>query len=152
MFFRELVFSQDEIKDIVNRPDFDVLSALESHRALLLKKEESLQELLATVDKTIGNLKGENKMRIKDYYQGFSDEKVEKMRREVKERYGEDALLKSEASVTKLSKEEWASVQAEGEDIWKTVAATWPQDPIARSCRSKSTGGDYGYPTSTTIA
>jgi MerR family transcriptional regulator, thiopeptide resistance regulator len=93
--------------------------------------------LLATVDKTIRNFKGERQMKIKDYYQGFSETEIEKMRSEVKEKYGENALNESEAKVTKLSKAEFARVQAEGETIWKTVAGLMAKGPESREVQAQ---------------
>lgn len=127
MFFRELGFGLDEIKNIILQPDFDVLEALESHRKLLAKKAERIDELLATVDKTIKQKKGETKMQIKDYYQGFSDEKIEKYRDEVRCRWGEKTLKDSEARVIKMSKEKFAAVQAEGGKIFQTISENMPR-------------------------
>ena len=53
-------------------------------------------------------------MSIKEYYQGFSDEKIERYRREVKERWGEKTLKDSEARVLKMGKEKFAELQSEG--------------------------------------
>ncbi len=122
MFFRELGFGLDEIKNIMSRPYFNVLEALETHRALLTKKAERIGELLQTVDLTIKKIKGEAMMSIKEYYQGFSDEQIEKYRQEVKERWGEDVLRESEARVKKMGKQQFAALQAEGGVIFKTIA------------------------------
>ncbi len=122
MFFRELGFNLNDIKKIVTQPDFDVLEALKSHRALLRKKAERIDELLATVDKTVKKLKGEANMDIKEYYQGFSDEKIEKYRNEVRERWGEKTLRESEARVMKMGKEKFAELQAEGGRIFQAIA------------------------------
>jgi DNA-binding transcriptional MerR regulator len=122
MFFRELGFGLDEIKRIMSRPDFNMVEALEGHRALLTKQAERLSELLKTVDLTIKKMKGEAEMTIKEYYQGFSDEQIEKYRQEVRERWGEDALKDSEARVMKMGKEKFAAIQAEGGVIFKTIA------------------------------
>ncbi|MBN1152315.1 MAG: MerR family transcriptional regulator [Dehalococcoidia bacterium] len=40
MFFRELGFSLDEIKEIMSRPSYDALGALRGHRDVLLMKAE----------------------------------------------------------------------------------------------------------------
>lgn len=122
MFFRELGFSLNEVKEIVNRENFDVLEALESHRALLKKKAERLSELLSTVDKTIKNLKGESKMQIKEYYKGFSDEQIEKYRQEVRQRWGEKTLQDSEERVLKMGKEKFTKLQEEGGKIFQTIS------------------------------
>jgi len=122
MFFRELGFGLEEIKRIISRPDFNVLEALEAHRALLTKKAERIDELLKTVENTIKKLKGETDMTIKEYYQGFSDEQIEKYRQEVKERWGEGVLKDSEARVMKMGKKKFSILQGEGGVIFKAIA------------------------------
>jgi MerR family transcriptional regulator, thiopeptide resistance regulator len=122
MFFRELEFGLDEIKKIMSRPDFDVLVALQSHHILLAQKAARLNELLATVEKTIRKMKGEIQMEIKEYYQGFSDEQIEKYRDEVRRRWGEDTLKKSEARITGMGKEKFAALQAEGKEIFMAIS------------------------------
>ena len=61
-------------------------------------------------------------MEIKEYYQGFSDEQIEKYREEVKQRWGEKTLKDSEARVMKMGKEKFAEVQAESDRIFRTIA------------------------------
>jgi DNA-binding transcriptional MerR regulator len=121
MFFRELGFGLEEIGKIISNPDFDVLEALQSHRTLLTKKAERINKLLTTVDKTIQKLKGDLKMQIKEYYQGFSDEQIEKYREEVRQRWGEKALQESEKRVTKMGKERFSMLQAEGGKIFQSI-------------------------------
>jgi MerR family transcriptional regulator, thiopeptide resistance regulator len=122
MFFRELDFSLKEIKAIMARPDFSTLDALEQHRVLLKKRAARLHGLLQTVDRTVKKLKGENEMSIKDYYKGFSDEQIEKYRKEVKERWGGDTLRESEARVIRLGKAKFAALQEQGGKIFQTIA------------------------------
>lgn len=127
MFFRELGFSLDEIGKIISRPDFDVLEALQSHRTLLAKKAERIDELLTTVDKTIKKLKGAVKMQIKEYYQGFSDEQIEKYREEVRQRWGEKTLQESEERVIKMGKAKFTALQAEGGKIFQSISDNMPK-------------------------
>ncbi len=122
MFFRELGFGLDEIKTIMNRPDFDVIEALQSQKTLLLKKAKRISELIATIEKTIRNLKGETDMPIKEYYEGFSDEQIEKYRREVRERWGEETLKDSEERVMNMGKEKFKALQDEGGAIFKAIS------------------------------
>jgi DNA-binding transcriptional MerR regulator len=127
MFFRELDFNLDDIKIILSQPDFNVLNALQSHKALLEKRKERIDELLGTIEKTIKNLKGESTMEIKEYYQGFSDEQIEKYREEVRQRWGEKTLQDSEARVKKMGKEKFAALQAESDKIFRTIADNMPK-------------------------
>jgi MerR family transcriptional regulator, thiopeptide resistance regulator len=122
MFFRELDFSIEETKEIMSRPDFNVLEALENHRLLIQKRRDRLDELLTTLDKTVKKLKGKTEMKIKEYYQGFSDEQIEKYRNEVKERWGEETLKNSEERVMAMGKEKFAALQKEGGAIFQTIA------------------------------
>jgi phosphoribosylaminoimidazole-succinocarboxamide synthase len=64
MFFRELGFNLDEISKIISCQDFDIIEALKSQREALDKKSERLTELISTVDKTIKQLRGEDKMQL----------------------------------------------------------------------------------------
>lgn len=127
MFFRELGFNLNEIKQILSRPDFDVLEALQSHRSLLEKEAERINRLVATVDKTIKKRKGETEMQIKEYYQGFSDEQVEKYRQEVRQRWGDRVLEESEARVIKMGKEKFTALQAEGGLTFKAISDNMPK-------------------------
>ncbi len=129
LFFRELGFSLEEIKEILSRPDFNVLEALEQHRTLLQKRSERLHMLLETVDKTIDSLRGERDMSIKEYYEGFADEQVEAYRKEARERYGETAVEESEQRVLKMGKEKFAALQAEGQRIFSAMADNMDKGP-----------------------
>jgi len=122
MFFRELGFKLDDIKKILSQPDFDVLEALQSHRTMLTKRAARIDELIATIDKTIRKLKGETTMKIKEYYQGFSDEQIERYRGEVKERWGESVLKESEDRMLAMGREKFAGLQAEGGAIFRTIS------------------------------
>jgi DNA-binding transcriptional MerR regulator len=123
MFFRELGFNLEDIRRILSQPDFNLLEALESHRQLLTRKAERIGELLATVAKTIKEMEGEARMDdIRDYYQGFSDEEIEKHRQEVRDRWGEKTLEESEQKVMQMGKEKFAQIQAEGERIFQAIS------------------------------
>ena len=56
LFFRELGFSLQEIRDIVESPTFDKKQALLTHKQLLLEKQRRLQALILSVDQSIESL------------------------------------------------------------------------------------------------
>ncbi len=122
MFFRELGFKIDDIGRIMSRPDFDLIEALESHKSLLVKKASRIDELINTVEKTLKTLKGGSKMKIREFYEGFSDEQIEQYRKEVRQRWGEKTLDDSEARVIGMGKEKFAAMQAEGGAIFQAIA------------------------------
>ncbi|MBA2726899.1 MAG: hypothetical protein H0U49_01835 [Parachlamydiaceae bacterium] len=61
LFFKELGFSLKQIQKVLGRDDFDLLSALYSHRKSLNQEWEKIGQLLKTIDKTIKHLKGKKK-------------------------------------------------------------------------------------------
>ncbi|MBN2240346.1 MAG: MerR family transcriptional regulator [Dehalococcoidales bacterium] len=121
LFFRELQFSLEEIKSILTRPDFDMLEALNHHKTLLSKKKKRINELLATLDATIESKKEEMEMDITEYYRGFSNEKIEAYREEVRQRWGKETLAESEARILNMGKKTFIDIQAEGGQIFKTI-------------------------------
>ena len=67
------------------------------------------------------------KMNIKDFYNGFSDNQIEKYRQGVRERWGEDTLKESEDRIIGMGKEGFSKVQAEGTSIFETIAIYIPE-------------------------
>src|SRR6202140_4646219 len=72
LFYRELGFELKQIKQILNRDDFENLDALQSHREILQKNLARTRTLIETIDKTIKHLKGAKKMKNKEMFVGFN--------------------------------------------------------------------------------
>src|SRR5512135_1452395 len=72
LFYREMEMPLDEIRKVMGRRDFDVLVALQGHRAALYGRVSRLNRLIETVDKTILHLKGRSAMNEKDFFAGFT--------------------------------------------------------------------------------
>lgn len=72
LFYKQLGFKLQEIRNIFTLPDFDVLSALESHRKELLNRSKELKTLLKTIDFTIDSLRKNMNIPLDKIYQGLS--------------------------------------------------------------------------------
>src|SRR5258705_11378002 len=72
LFYRELGFELKQIKQILDRADFEKVAALESHRKVLQKNLTRTRSLIETIDKTIKHLKGTKKMKSEEMFAGFS--------------------------------------------------------------------------------
>ncbi len=72
LFYRELGFELKEIKEILDRSDFEKVTALQSHRKVLEKNSIRTRRLMETIDNTIGHLKGTKKMKSEEMFLGFS--------------------------------------------------------------------------------
>jgi DNA-binding transcriptional MerR regulator len=72
LFYRELRFELKNIKRIIERGDFEKVTALKSHRKILEKSLTHTHRLLKTIDKTMAHLKGTRRMKKKEMFAGFS--------------------------------------------------------------------------------
>jgi DNA-binding transcriptional MerR regulator len=72
LFYRELGFELKQIKQILDRAEFEKIDALESHRKILQKKLDRTRTLIGTIDKTIMHVKGKKKMKNKEMFVGFN--------------------------------------------------------------------------------
>lgn len=122
LFFKELGFQLHQITDILSDDEFDLLNALNFQRAELIKKAGNLKQLIETLDRTIVELKTGKKMKEEEIYAGFAKEETAKMRQEVKDRWGENELMNAEAKIGNMSKEQWAEVKHQGEQIAMEIA------------------------------
>jgi DNA-binding transcriptional MerR regulator len=128
LFFRELGFSLDKIKEIMEKPNFDLAGALLTHRALLEEKIERMYTLIETVDKTINKLKGDEEMSNDDLYKGFDEKKQKEYEKEIEDKYGKSPegakmIAQSKERVAKMGKEGMQKVQEELKSIHEEIAA-----------------------------
>lgn len=122
LFFKELEFSLNDIKAMLNSPDFDTLEALRGQKKMLKIKGERLNELLKNITNTINAMKKKKLIKDKELYDAFSDEKMEEYRKEAKERWGHtEAWRQSEQRTKGWTKEDHARVQAEGGAILEEI-------------------------------
>lgn len=75
LFYRELGFSLNEIREILASESFDKVKALTLHREILVKNLDRTKDLIKTIDNTIKHLRGDVTMKHKDLYYGFDSEK-----------------------------------------------------------------------------
>ena len=124
LFFRELDCSLDDIARILDSPGFDPIDALEAHREELKKRAKRLDKLLETIDKTLRKLKGAKmEMSDQELYGGLSKEQAEAYAEEARQRWDPKLVDETNASVKKWSKEKWARVNKEIDEIMRQLAA-----------------------------
>jgi DNA-binding transcriptional MerR regulator len=130
LFFKELDMPLDEVRQILDDPGFEQVTALEHHRQLLHRRMERLARLLKTIDKTIDRL-AEEDMTLTDeeLYEGFTTEQIERYKREAREMYDPALVEESERRVKKMSRAQWQAVGAEGEAVTTGLAALAGRGP-----------------------
>ena len=92
LLYRQLDMPLEEIKQIMGRRDFDVLSALESHKSELRRRIARMERLVVTVDDTILHLKGKKDMSKKQLFAGFSDEQQAAYEKEAAQMYDPEVV------------------------------------------------------------
>jgi DNA-binding transcriptional MerR regulator len=128
LFYRELDFNLEEIKTILDRPDFDLLHALQNHREALLKRMERLNGLIETIDKTVKYIKGEIHMSDKDFYSGFDEEKQKEYAKEAERRWGSSAA-ESQKRWEASTRDEKNEILAQMNEISTSLAANMEKGP-----------------------
>lgn len=125
LFFRELEFPLERIKEIMASPQFDSMVALEDQRELLILRKLRVEKLLETIEQTISSMKGgEKDMSNDDKFSAFNDPSYQEHKDEVEQRWGNtDAYKQSMERVGKMSKADFERVKAEGGDIATHIAA-----------------------------
>ena len=127
LFYRELDLSLDEIRAIIDRSDFDVLTALKSHKEALQGRVERLKRLIRTVDKTIDHLKGNENMNAKGLFEGFSEEEQEKYALEAEQMYDPETVRASNRKWKAYPPAEKECILAEGKAIYVDLIAAMPK-------------------------
>lgn len=134
LFFKELGFSLSDIKEIVNRPDFDRKTALLSHKKILQEKRNRLDTIINTIDKTINSVEEKTKMAKKEMFKGFDMTDIEKHKeeyeKEAEEKYGKsDAYKESAKKTSKYSKGDWNNITDDMNNIFISIAEKMDRDP-----------------------
>lgn len=141
LFFKELEFNLQEIKEIIDNPNFDRKHALKTHRELLIEKKKRLDKIIKSVEKTIDSIEGGIDMNKKEMFEGFDMTEIEthkeKYAEETKEKYGDtDAYKESMKKTSKYTKEDWARIKAMDEQIYEKIIANMDKgiaDPEVQS-------------------
>lgn len=120
-FHRQLGLALEEIRTILESPDFDSRAVLREHRERLVRRLRETEALVATIDRTLSTLEGKTKMRVEERFDGFQPEEYAA---EAEQRWGKkDAYRESVRRTGAYGATEWETIQAEVEGIVLRFAA-----------------------------
>ncbi|MDY0287206.1 MAG: MerR family transcriptional regulator [Sphaerochaeta sp.] len=134
LFYRELDFSLEAIRVILDDPRFDRIQALEEHMQSLLKKQRDIATLIWTVKQSLQEARGEKSMSDEKKFEGFKKELIEKNEQaygeEIRAKYGDEKVDGSQAKLMRMSEESFAEFDLLGKQIVeKLVEAEKTKDP-----------------------
>lgn len=142
LFYRELGVGLESIKEIITSPSFDGIAALREHREKLLEKREQLNMLIANVDKTIAASEGRIKMSNKEKFEGFKQKMIEenekKYGKEIREKYGDEAIDKSNKKLKGMTEEQYAEFEKLEKMIIETLKSAFKTGDPASELAQKA--------------
>ncbi|MGD6873894.1 MerR family transcriptional regulator [Sutcliffiella horikoshii] len=121
LFYRELELDLESIQKIINAPSFNEVEALKEHRDKLLTKQKRLAGLIESVDRTLAAKEGSITMSDKEKFEAFKqnmiDENEAKYGKEVRGKYGNETIDKSNAKLKGMSKAQYEQGEKLGEEV-----------------------------------
>lgn len=101
LFFKELDFTLDDIRSLMSKSDFEILTSLKAQKRALYNNMSRINKIINSVDSTINHLRGNKKMNDKELYEGINTPKIEGPLDFFNKYYGEDAeeVMKSSRKV-----------------------------------------------------
>lgn len=140
LFYRELGMPLAEIKEIVTADSFDGLAALKEHREKLLAQRERLDALIANVQNTIAMKEGERDMTDQEKFEGFKQGMIEeneaKYGKEIREKYGDEQVDRSNEKLRKMTREDYAGMERLAKEVNEAIRAAFREgDPAGELAR-----------------
>ncbi|WP_040983119.1 MerR family transcriptional regulator [Oceanobacillus jeddahense] len=125
LLYRSLGMKLEQIQSVLDDPTFHTLTALKEHQRKLEVEKEKINQLLATVKKTIQYTKGEIKMTAEEKFEGFKKERLEENERlygeEIREKYGKETIEKSNKKFMDLSEADFQEMQRIEDELFKKL-------------------------------
>ncbi|NUP31204.1 MAG: MerR family transcriptional regulator [Streptomycetaceae bacterium] len=118
LLYRELGFTLEEIAVILDDPDADPRAHLRRQHALLRDRIARLRQMMAGVEFLMEAHKVGVNLTPAEKFEVFGDFDPDAYAAEAEERWGDtDAYAQSARRTSKYTKEDWARIRAESEDL-----------------------------------
>ena len=122
LFYRELGFSLEDIRAVVDDPDFDRSAALREQHELLAGEARRLSRMLRAVGEAIEAHEGGRKMTEEAMFEVFGEDQ-RALRDEAEERWGgTDAWAESRRRTRRYDRSDWEDIRAESDAIMQRIA------------------------------
>ena len=127
LFFKELGFGLEEIREIFDRPDFDRRRALLDHHELLTHRKDRIERLIRAVERTLEGMEEGKTVEERVWFDGFDATQYEE---EARQRWGHTAAYKeSRERAAAYSQADWEAIGSEQTSILRDIASLADRDP-----------------------
>ena len=117
---RELGFSLEEIRRLLDDPGVDRKETLRRQREGLVRRRRATDAMVRSIDRALEALEGGTTMAPEQLFDGFSAE----LREEARQRWGKtDAYREAARRTARYSKDDWARIRAEEAELLRSLAA-----------------------------
>ncbi len=111
IIYRRIDMSIEDITTIIHAEDFDLLSALQRQRNLLIKRREDTEEMINKIEVSIMMAKGEENLDV--ILKGLPQDKVDEWKSEIKQDESGEEILEAYG---KISDEDIHDLKHEGDE------------------------------------
>jgi len=140
LLYRDMGLPLEEIKSILDAPDFDRGAALREHLTRLLARRREMDALIRTVQNTLHTIEGGTTMYDKEKFEGMKQQIIRENEaaygKEIREKYGDKAVDEQMTRLAGMSQQEWVQTQKDEEDckaaLRRAVASGDPAGEDAR--------------------
>ncbi len=131
LFYRELGLSLDEIRALLDAPEFDVRVALLAHKRALGGRVKRLHALMETIDTTLNQLEGDQPMDAETLFGGFDNEQEREWTEDAVAQYGYDNTLVQESARRwrTMTAADKARLKEEGDAVYQAFVPLVGGDP-----------------------
>ena len=117
---KSMGLSLEAIKQAIQTEDFDVTAQLKTQRALLLKRTEDMQAMIAAVDAALAKVSDPSLRGLTTLFNGFDPALYTE---EANQRWGQTQAFKTANRRTKsYTAEDWTKIKSEEAAIWTDAA------------------------------
>ena len=143
LFYRSLDMKLEAIKEVLDQPDFHLITALEEHYKQLVKKRASIDDLISTVEKTLRYQKGESTMTNSEKFEAFKTKKIQENEaaygQELRDRYGIDKMNASNKKFTNLTEVQFQKMNEVEETLISLLHSSLVASPVTTEVKKELT-------------
>jgi DNA-binding transcriptional MerR regulator len=124
LFYRELGFGLDEIREVTTQRDGDVVAHLRRQHALLLERIKLLRRMAAAVEKALEARSMGIKLTPEEQFEVFGEHRQSDFDPEVMQRWGDtDAYRESRRRTSAYTKDDWLRIQSQAQAVLDAAVA-----------------------------
>lgn len=140
LLYRDMGVPLEEIKNLLDAPGFDREAALREHLQRLQERRREVDALIRTVQITLSEIEGGTTMTDEKKFEGMKRQIIEENEaaygKELREKYGDEAVEAHTARLRGMSQQEWEQTQKDEEEYKAALRrAVRAGDPVGEDAR-----------------